>query len=423
MKRVLMIIHGSFGDLLPFVWLGKLLRNRGHVVTLLSTPNFSDHVKQAGLEFWPQEDSLKKELDAHQGMSSGVQAFFVTSSRAGRTAEECLRSVDGWVEKNGLPDLLVSQKFCFSAWMLREKWRRPLLTVHLFPFMIRSLAEPPVVLPALRHLRRMPAGVRRLVLSALDVFDRLSLSSLRPVCEARGIKMPRKVEREWTHSPDGSLAFFPEWFAAPQDDWPRNLLQWDFPLEDGANHGVLQPELENFLASGEKPVVFSAGSGNNRAQRFFHTAVQLVRALRCRAVFISTTTDQLPADLPAEIFTTSYVPFGAFLPRCRAYVHHGGIGTTSQCFAAGIPQMIVPITFDQPDNADRMERLGVGAFLNTPRFNFKRALPLLRRCLEDPEIRAEAQKLALRLKQKKDTGDLLTWIEARSYCGGEGKAS
>lgn len=59
----------------------------------------------------------------------------------------------------------------------------------------------------------------------------------------------------------------------------------------------------------------------------------------------------------------SYVSFGDLLPHCSAIVHHGGIGTTSQAFAAAIPQVVRPLAFDQFDNATRVQRLGCGAWL------------------------------------------------------------
>jgi UDP:flavonoid glycosyltransferase YjiC (YdhE family) len=47
-------------------------------------------------------------------------------------------------------------------------------------------------------------------------------------------------------------------------------------------------------------------------------------------------------------------------PRSAALVHHGGIGTCAQGLRAGIPQLITPLFFDQPANAERIEALGVG---------------------------------------------------------------
>jgi rhamnosyltransferase subunit B len=48
-------------------------------------------------------------------------------------------------------------------------------------------------------------------------------------------------------------------------------------------------------------------------------------------------------------------------------VHHGGVGTTSQALAAGIPQVIRPMAFDQFDNAARIERLRCGVSLRRDR--------------------------------------------------------
>jgi UDP:flavonoid glycosyltransferase YjiC (YdhE family) len=65
---------------------------------------------------------------------------------------------------------------------------------------------------------------------------------------------------------------------------------------------------------------------------------------------------------------SDYAPFSAVLPRAAALVHHGGIGTSAQALAAGRPQLVMPMTFDQPDNAARLQRLGVGRSLPPERF-------------------------------------------------------
>jgi UDP:flavonoid glycosyltransferase YjiC (YdhE family) len=46
--------------------------------------------------------------------------------------------------------------------------------------------------------------------------------------------------------------------------------------------------------------------------------------------------------------------------RCvRAVVHQCGIGTLSHALRAGVPSVAVPFAFDQPNNACRLEELGV----------------------------------------------------------------
>ena len=57
-------------------------------------------------------------------------------------------------------------------------------------------------------------------------------------------------------------------------------------------------------------------------------------------------------------------------PYAAAIIHHGGIGTTAQALRAGKPQLVIPFFADQPDNAGRVARLGVGRSLKRKRCLF-----------------------------------------------------
>ena len=78
-----------------------------------------------------------------------------------------------------------------------------------------------------------------------------------------------------------------------------------------------------------------------------------------------------------------YVPFGALLPRSAALVSHGGVGTCAQGLAAGIPHLVSALSFDQFDNASRIEDLGAGAALPAKRYTGERAANALRALLEN----------------------------------------
>ena len=51
------------------------------------------------------------------------------------------------------------------------------------------------------------------------------------------------------------------------------------------------------------------------------------------------------------------------MPHARAMVCHGGSGTMRAGLAAGIPQVVLPLFADQPDNAARVDALGAGIAL------------------------------------------------------------
>jgi len=159
------------------------------------------------------------------------------------------------------------------------------------------------------------------------------------------------------------IGLFPDWYAQPQPDWPPNISLTGFPLWDESEVRSPSEELEKFLADGEPPLVFTAGSAMLQATRFFEVSVEVCKAAGCRGLLLTQFPEQLPAQLPPGVRHFDYIPFSAVLPRSAALIHHGGIGTTAQAIAAGIPQLIVPNAHDQPDNAVRVKRLCIGDYL------------------------------------------------------------
>jgi UDP:flavonoid glycosyltransferase YjiC (YdhE family) len=130
---------------------------------------------------------------------------------------------------------------------------------------------------------------------------------------------------------------------------------------------------------------------------FFDAAADACRRLGCRGVLLTRYRQQVPERLPPNVRHFDYVPFSRLLPRSAALVHHGGIGTTAQALAAGIPQLVMPMSHDQPDNAARVERLGVGLSLAPRRFQGPAVAAALERLLHTPEVGARCRAVAERM--------------------------
>lgn len=415
MSHALLLPYGTSGSTYPFIWLGRQLMARGHRVTLVTAPRYASIARQAGLNFVPTDGDELEQMLANPGLWKPGLGLATAYKHAGRAARDYVNAVETAVRQHGPASLLMAPMICWGARVAREKLHVPLVTVHLYPMMIIKAHLPPLVIPPFfEWLRRLPHWLRRFILGLPNPLDLLAYGAVKKCCAEHGVT-PRSLWKHWWDSPDGVLTLFPDWFAAPQPDWPRPLLQWDFPLEDMAAERPLDDALAQFLDAGEKPVLFTAGTGHFHAEEFFATASKLAGTLGCRAVFITPRPEQVPSDLPAEIFVTAYAPFSQLLPRARAFVHHGGIGTTSQCLAAGVPQLVVPMSLDQPDNADRVVRLGAGLSLSHSRFTLERALPLLRRCLEDETIHAAACTQSQRMREHRPPGELMTWLEQRMH--------
>ncbi|MEV6236030.1 glycosyltransferase [Lentzea sp. NPDC051838] len=95
------------------------------------------------------------------------------------------------------------------------------------------------------------------------------------------------------------------------------------------------------------------------------------------------------ADVRERVTFVSFVPLDDLLRDVDVIVTHGGAGTTLAALARGVPLVIVPQGADQPRQAERVSAVGAGVTTDVA------GVPdTVRRCLEDPAIRASAARLA-----------------------------
>jgi UDP:flavonoid glycosyltransferase YjiC (YdhE family) len=122
------------------------------------------------------------------------------------------------------------------------------------------------------------------------------------------------------------------------------------------------------------------------ARGFFDAAAEACRILGRRGVLLTRHREHVPPSLPPGVIHVDFAPFSQLLPRCAAVVHHGGAGSLSQGLAAGVPHLVTPMAHDQPDNAERLERLGVARWVWWNKLTGKRAAGRLKELIESPAV-------------------------------------
>jgi UDP:flavonoid glycosyltransferase YjiC (YdhE family) len=200
---------------------------------------------------------------------------------------------------------------------------------------------------------------------------------------------------EGKFSPRLVLAMFSAMLAAPQPDWPPNTVVTGFPKYDGAVDGSpLPPGLQEFLETGQAPVVFTLGSSAVLDPgSFYQESAQAASLLKRRAVLLLGRNPP-PTKLPDGVATAGYARFSELFPSASAVVHQGGIGTTGQALRAGRPMLVMPYNFDQPDNAARIARLGSGQVIRRSQYRASRVARQLQQILETPSYAEQARRLS-----------------------------
>ncbi len=397
-KRIVIATIGSLGDVHPAMALAVGLQARGHQVTLATMEVYRNKIEQAGINFHPLRPNLPDDQELNQRMMhpvKGPEVVFreVILPASRETYIDLMDAVAG-------SDLLIAGELIFPASLVSEKTGIPWICYILQPASFFSIYDPPV-LTAAPYL----AQFRFLGPWAVKLFKQLakfiSRSWNEPIWQLRkdnGLSYDPYPIFEGKFSPVLVLALFSSVLGDRQPDWPPQTQITGFTFYDRLSPGSgLAPELEDFLATGEAPIVFTLGSAAVKtAGNFYTESLEAAKQLGYRAVFL--VGDSKLKNLPNGMIAVDYAPYSELFPRASAVVHQGGVGTTAQALRAGVPMLVVPYSHDQPDNAARIMRLGVGRTINRRKYQRNHVMNELRILLSNSKYKAKAAEIRQILK-------------------------
>lgn len=358
--NVLLATIGTDGDVFPFIGLGRELTRRGHFVTLAASAEYRKRAEENGFDF------LELNSVAESEAVLGNPDFWnplKCGPLAAKWGVQYLERQYRLLEKKVLekPTVVVSNPGVIAARLLHDKHQVPFVTVILQPWVLPSLTKPPV-LPVVGLPSWTPRWMWKIYFRFLNAFgDALLGKELNALRRELGLEKVRKVF-DWWLSPQLILGLFSDQFGLRQVDWPKQLQTVGFPNFDGSDV-PLPTDIETFLLNGSSPVVITFGTGVRQAGALYRSAIDACIRANQRAILLTQFPDQLPAELPGSVIASKFAPFSKLFPRCAAVIHHGGIGTAAKALSAKVPQLIVPICFDQLDNAMRIKELRAGDWI------------------------------------------------------------
>lgn len=397
MAHVVLNTFGSLGDLHPYLAIALELQRRGHTAVIATSEVYRSKIEAENIGFAPVRPDVGELLEN--------PAFMDQIMHPRRGSEYLIRDyllpqVENAYENLNAAcigaDLLVTHVAGYGGPLVAEARKLPWISIALQPAIFFSTYDPSVLAPApalrhLRHLGRWPFAMLRTLakwhvqswttpIVLLRKKLGLPASSMNPVLEGS--------------SPFGTLALFSPHFARPQPDWPSNVRMCGFVFYDKrAAQSAPDPGLTEFLKSGPPPVLFTLGSSAvMRPGSFYEESTAAARKLGIRAVMLAG--NYAPKQSSGDVYVTDYASYSEIMPCVAASVHSGGIGTCAQALHSGRPMLVVPWSHDQPDNAERLRKLGVSRTIERSRYTAATASQNLDRLFHEPSYEASAAQIA-----------------------------
>jgi rhamnosyltransferase subunit B len=402
-QRIVLTTFGSLGDLHPYLAVALGLQARGHEAVIATSGAYRQKVEALGIGFRavrpdhpdPETgaDLMRRSMDRRTGSEFVIREYMMSALR--ETYEDTLAAADG-------ADILVSHLLTFTTRLVAEKKGIPWASTFLQPLGLLSVYDPPVFpqVPFLAKLRFLGPAFHRLLFWCGKWSARSWFEPWHRLRADIGLPPTSEIPLFEGSSPLLVLALFSKVLADKQPDWPQQTVLTGFPFYDGG--GGLPPELAGFLGEGPPPIVFTLGSsGAEVAGPFYEHSVTAAKRLGRRAVLIvGKDARNRPATLPDGVIACDYAPFSELFPRAAAIVHAGGIGTTGLAMRSGRPTLVVPYAHDQPDNAERVKRLGIARTMARHRYTPARAAAELRHLLDNPAYSQRASEVGRTIQQE-----------------------
>jgi MGT family glycosyltransferase len=387
------------GHLNPMTTLGQALRRRGHRVSLVSMPESRAKAEAAGFELLPigvkeQAAGLPELARAKLGRLRGVPALRFTGQMLCRNAIITLRDAPAVVANADVDGVLVDQ--ITPGGTVADLLNLPFVLVCNALALHQEPAVPPPVLgwpPLGGPLGRLRNRIGNGLLTT-------AARPIRAVVDAHrrrhGLRAYRRDESD-TYGL-AQIAQQPAFFDFPRERLPDHFHYtgpWHAPGRD-ASVDFPWHRLDG------RPIVYaSLGTLQNRLHHLFAAIagacaggdVQLVAALGRPDADTN-----LAIRWPPGAVVVPYAPQLELIRRATAVITHGGLNTTLETLAAGVPMVAIPLTNDQPGVARRAARLGAAVIVPPARANAANLRLALRRVLCDVSFRRAAERCRDRMR-------------------------
>jgi MGT family glycosyltransferase len=348
------------GHIHPMSALGRELVARGHRVTYLQMLDLEEKIRSEELDFEPigESDHPRGSLPVslkQLGQLHGFAALRFTIDAVARTSVMICRDAPDAIRRRGIDALLVDQMEPAGG-AVAEHLGIPFVTICNALAMNQEASVPPPFTP---WRYRDTAWGRARNRAGYAISNAVTRPISRVVAEFR-----HRWRLPTLRRPDDSFSKLAQICQMPREfDFPRRELPETFhyvgPLRRPQANGVPFP----WERLDGRPVIYaSLGTLQNNREPVFRCFAEACRRLDAQLVIShgGGLSDQQAASLPGSPLVVRYAPQPELLKRARVTITHAGLNTVLDSLSAGVAMVLIPLTYEQPAIAQRVERLQAG---------------------------------------------------------------
>ncbi|MGF7183779.1 glycosyltransferase [Tunturiibacter psychrotolerans] len=389
------IAYPASGHLYSMTALARKVQSRGHEVICIGVPDTESIVRAAGLTFVPyceEEFPMGSLTQAYAAVAKmhGIEVVTYTSEKLfAPFTRAALKHLPQTLEETGVEALVIDTIHFFFE-LVPINMGIPYVQVCCALHLDLSGTTPPFIFnwpheTTSEALTRNIEGVHEAIQTLLPV-----LAEATHYADSTGLGSTWQ-EPGSTLSKLAVITQTPKEFDFPGIPWPAQF-HYAGPLHDGEGR---EPVAFPWQELNGKPLIYaSLGTLVNGLDHAYKAILEATEELPEVQLVLSVGHSINPDDLrpiPPDAIIVRTAPQLQLLKRAALCITHAGLNTTLEALAQGVPMVALPIGYDQPGVAARIEYHRVGKSLEVAALTGKQMLKAIREVLGNPSYRARAR--------------------------------
>lgn len=404
-----LLCPGHSGHLNPTATLGNALQERGHTVTLISTPQPAAlaAAERHSLPFEPigipeyESGALQTDL-THEGRLRGFEAFRHTIRLFKREEQLILRDLPTLLQRKQIDAICVDQLLPIAVDVCEVYGKPACILCNALPLHLDA-SIPPFITTwkpsyaksgfgnTLGRFRNRVANLGIVMVAAplyltinayrkKNGLQKHKLGTAQCVGNVQLAQIPSFVDFERTSLPS-HFYYSQPWHLQQRDE----SIEFPWDKLDG------------------RPILYvSLGTVQNRLQHLYSILTlacpeshQLVMALGRENAVLPT-----HSHLPKNAIVVDYAPQTQILPLADCVVTHAGMNTALEAIQSGKPMVCIPLCNDQPGVAARLQHHGVCELVKSGRATPSTVRNAILKVLSDSTYQQNSKKLSRKIRDE-----------------------
>ena len=411
--KVCILTLGTRGDVQPYVALAKGLIRQGHSAVICTGESFKSLIEENGVNFCKATSDYMAIAKSPEGKAI-LEAPMKNIKLVVQYSKEVLipayrKTLDEFYEAAKGSDMIIYSPKALGAVDIALHLNIPCVSMSPVPIMY-PISEFPNLSITHKNLGgwinkltyRLNAKAEQQQIKSINDFRVITLGLKE---RKSGIYTFHNGNKEIPIVYPISPVLFPD-----VTSWKGHVFLSGFLYLDHDKE-ILPKEVKSFLSDGNRPIAITFSSMPMKNPDLFIQKLKraLVETSNRAILLVGNSGINYKSDQTlCVVKETSHT---ALFSRVKGVVHHGGVGTMAAALRAGIPQLIIPFSVDQPFWANRLYKLGYS--LKPLKKENLTVTDLARafREMDNIERCTMAQQIALKIESENGVENLINYLE------------